>query len=456
MTATATSTNSHIWKIINGSLLFFLHPGQIRALESVAQVVAIIAGTQSGKTVFGPVWLLHEMMKRGPGEYGVVSPTFKLMKLKALKEFLKLFEKGLKLGKYNKGDQEFIFSEDGLMYLFGRTDIPCSVQFGHASNPDSLESMTLLAVWCDEAGQKAFKGDSYEALQRRLNFQDGRMLITTTPYDLGWLKRMIWDKWMAGDKDIEVISFKTIDNPSFPKDRYYAAKKRMPRWKFLLFYDAIFTKPAGTIYDCFNEDFHVVPAFSIPKDWIRPWGVDFGSVNTACCKVVVNPDYDEDAEKTPWNRKYYLYQTYKAGGKTEKRHIESLLAKDRPGIDPKAVGGAPSEDEWRDNFGKAGLYIKRPTIVSVEVGIASVYAMLATGELAIFDTCTRLIDDLNSYSRELDKNDEPTKVIAEKHSYHRLDALRYVCSEIEANPGFAGDTTVIDTYENQNETDHDI
>ena len=41
--------------------------------------------------------------------------------------------------------------------------------FGHANDPDSLESATAKAAWLDEAAQNKFKLDSWEAILRRLS-----------------------------------------------------------------------------------------------------------------------------------------------------------------------------------------------------------------------------------------------------------------------------------------------
>jgi hypothetical protein len=457
MATAVAHLKNQIYTVRDGSLLFFLHKGQRAALECMARIVAVIAGTQSGKTVFGPVWLLHEIIRCGPGEYGVVSPTFSLMEKKALKEFLKLFEKTLKLGSYHKGDRQFYFNEEGLLYLFGRSDVECTVIFGYAENPDSLESMTLIAVWCDEAGQKQFKADSFDALMRRLAVAGGegfgRMLITTTPYDLGWLKVRIYDRWRKGDPEIGVIQFKSTENPAFSKEEYKRAEKRMQRWKFEQFYNAKFTRPATAIYDIFNENFHVVKAFNIPKHWKKLWGIDFGQVNMAAVKIAINPDYDPEGPREEWNRKYYIYETYKPAQKTPKEHVGSLKKQGDALADPIAVGGAPSEDEWRDEFAKAGLVIHRPMIVSVEVGIDKVYALFAEGELAVMDSCERLIQDINDYQREPDAEGEATDKIQAKSTWHRLDALRYGGSELAVNPTIIHGITVIDTY--QDEEDHD-
>jgi hypothetical protein len=58
-----------------GELSFRFHRGQMRAWKSAKRFVVVLAGTQSGKTSFGPIWLLNEIQNRGPGDYMVVTPT---------------------------------------------------------------------------------------------------------------------------------------------------------------------------------------------------------------------------------------------------------------------------------------------------------------------------------------------------------------------------------------------
>jgi phage terminase large subunit-like protein len=160
------------------------HRGQWRAWESTARFIAVLAGTQSGKTVFGPHWLLREIKERGPGDYMIVSPTFPLLELKALVEFKRLFIDHLRLGTYVANPiRRFVFSEEGMRAThpgWVKGMAKTQVFFGYADNPDSLESATLKGVWCDEAGQKAFKLGSYEALRRRTSLYQGRILFTTT------------------------------------------------------------------------------------------------------------------------------------------------------------------------------------------------------------------------------------------------------------------------------------
>src|SRR5687767_14639863 len=72
---------------VEEQLGFAFHKGQLRAWESAKRFPLVLAGTQSGKTAFGPVWLYREIERRGHGDYLVVTPTYPLLKLKALTDF---------------------------------------------------------------------------------------------------------------------------------------------------------------------------------------------------------------------------------------------------------------------------------------------------------------------------------------------------------------------------------
>jgi hypothetical protein len=258
------------------------HPGQMRAWDSKKRFVCIFSGTQGGKTTFGPPWLFREIAKRGPGDYLCATPTFPLLDMKALPAFRKLFEQTLKLGAFVGYRRKFIFSEYGKKYLFGENaDLSQDtvVTFGHANEPESLESVTAKAAWLDEAGMARFRLGSWEAIQRRLSIHQGRALITTTPYNLGWLKQKLWDPWEASHRnhpDIDIIRFDSTENPSFPPEEFERVRRELPRWKFDLFYRAVFTRPAGLIYDCFDPKRHKIPRFAIKPTWQTYLGLDFG------------------------------------------------------------------------------------------------------------------------------------------------------------------------------------
>ncbi|NBW18285.1 MAG: hypothetical protein EBR82_60960, partial [Caulobacteraceae bacterium] len=61
------SSLRELWRTnrVTNKFQFVPHAGQEKALVAKERFVAIIAGTQSGKTAFGPIWLLNEITRCG-------------------------------------------------------------------------------------------------------------------------------------------------------------------------------------------------------------------------------------------------------------------------------------------------------------------------------------------------------------------------------------------------------
>lgn len=438
----------------DGEMQYLFHRGQWLAWNSLKRFILVLAGTQSGKTSFGPTWLHREIQLCGPGDYMVVTPTHILSELKLLPEFLWLFEHIYQLGKYKTHPfRHFKLSKEGEIRMFGHVqDTPTNIIFGYAQNPNSLESATAKAIWCDESGQKEFKLASWEALLRRLSLSQGRVLHTTTPYDLGWLKQKLYDVFHAAKRLgaehplIDVISFDSTENPAFSQEEFKRAEADLPKWKFDMFYRGRFSRPAGMIYDCFERDRHVIAAKEIPEEWQRFVGVDFGGVNTAAVFLARDPKPIHLGARDRYH--YTLYKEYLAGGRTAGEHASAMLEgepfvrdlyKPVPNWEhrrPIAVGGAKSEDQWRLEFGKGGLAIAVPPVSDVEVGIDRGYALLKNNEVSILAECEKIIAQFETYTRELDENNEPTEKIASKETFHLLDAYRYIASRINTGMNY--------------------
>lgn len=416
---------TRLTEVENGRLNLTLHAGQAKAWRSERRFTFVVAGTQGGKTSFGPHWLFREMQRKGPGDYLCVTSTFPLLKLKMLPEFLWLFQHTLRLGRWNASDRIFEVSDAGKKMLRYPADSYTRVIFGSATHPESLESATAKAAWLDECGQDQFRLDSWYAVLRRLALNRGRVLGTTTPYNLGWLKQEIYDRWRNGDPDIAMIQFKSLQNPAFPREEYDDAKRRLPNWKFRMFYDGEFGKPAGLIYGDFDDRYredggNKVHPFDLPRHWPRYAGVDFGAVNTATVFLAHDPEADV----------YYLYHDSLEGGKTSREHAEAALNVARGTNMVSWFGGAKSESQPRMDWGEAGVPLLGPPIADVEAGIDRVISLFKTQRLYVFDSCKGTLDELGTYSRETDDQGEPLEKIKDKATFHRLDALRYVVQGI--------------------------
>jgi hypothetical protein len=381
-----------------------LHAGQTQAHDSIKRQVFIIAGTQSGKTSYLPVWLDREIREKGEGDYMAVTATYDLLKLKFLPELQNYF---VHLFGWDESKSEKTIYRQYKPRMFTR--IICR----SADAEGGLESMSGKGALFDECGQDGVKVNAYEAVLRRLSLSQGRLLGSTTPYNLGWLKTQIFDKWRGGDPDIQVIQFKSTMNPSFPIEEYERARRTLPTWKFEMFYNGNFSRPAGMIYEDFSQ-LHIVPAFDVPAHWARYLGVDFGAVHTA--KVWIAQD--------PASNLYYLYRESLDGGLTTREHVDAVKKYNENNL--LAWGGAKSETQQRMDWKAAGLQLGEPRVADVEAGINRVIALLKEKQLFVFDTCTGVIDEFGTYSRELNANGQSTEKIKDKATFHRLDAVRYV------------------------------
>jgi len=406
--------NNDLVQTVDGRAKLHLHSGQTRAWESLRRFVFIVAGTQSGKTSFGPWLLWREIQRCGEGDYLAVTATYDLFKLKMLPEMLRVFCELLPGWAWQASDR-VIVSNDRKTRIILRS----------ANAPGGLESATAKAAWLDECGQDDFRLDSWEAVQRRLSLSQGRVFGTTTPYNLGWLKTEIYDKWRAGNPDYDVIQFKSTMNPRFPREEYERAKQSLPRWKFEMFYNGEFSRPAGLIYEDFIDEYreaggHKVHAFDIPPAWPRYVGTDFGAVNTSLCWLAYNPDQDV----------YYAYRSTLDGNKTTNEHAAAALALAKHENVQRWTGGARSETQQRMDWRAAGVPMLESPVIDVEAGIDRVIELFKTRRLFIFDTQIGLIEELNTYSRELDDAGQPIEKIKNKETFHRLDALRYDASAL--------------------------
>lgn len=420
-----------LFEVEGSKLALNLHPGQSRAWVSPARIVAIIAGTQGGKTSFGPWWLHREIMDKGSGDYIAATATFDLFKLKMLPELKLVFEHTLGIARYWSGDKvmEIRDPETGEFWA-NRSDDPMwsRIILRSASSEGGLESTSGKAAWLDEAGMDDFTLGAFEAVLRRLALARGRILITTTPYNVGWLKTEILDPWEQGDETIEVVNFASNMNPKFPQEEMEERELKMDTWKFRMFYLGLITKPAGLIFSMFvaldrdqvDEDGnpgHLVDDFDIPKEWVRYVAVDPGAVNQCVLWFAQDPVSEE----------YFLYRESLDGNKSTAEHVKNALQYVNQGERVKSwYIGNKSETQQRLDWSRNGARpVREPPFHDVEAGIDAIIEFLKTYRLYIFKSCRGTIAQFGSYRRKLDARDQPIKDILNKNAYHYIDGVRY-------------------------------
>ncbi len=388
------------------------HEGQMAALGSKARFIAMLAGSQSGKTVLCPEWLAQEIEAKGAGDYLVGTATYPLMELKLLPEFMLLFRDILQMGEWRQSEKIFQFwGGKGRIIFFS------------ATNPEAMESATAKAAVLDEAGQAQFQRQTWEAVQRRLATTLGRVLITTSLYySGGWLKHDLYDKWRTGDKDIEVIQFDSTMNPIFTKGEYERIRKTMPAWKFDLMHRGRFSDAVGRVYSMFDRDARVVKRIPIPKEWFVHVGHDFGLANPAALFVAQDPGTGD----------FWLFNEYLPGrGRSVAQHVEVFKEITKGYRVYNRLGGNHQEDEARQAFAAHGWPIQEPMSSNApNEQIKRVQGLMGLQRLYIFDDLEETLKELESYSYKMTDDYQVTDEIEDKARYHLLDAMRYVFSRV--------------------------
>lgn len=425
---------SSLYRVEKNKLILDLHPGQTRAWDSSARFIFMIAGSQGGKTSFGPWWLWREVMQQGGGDYLAVTSSFDLFKLKLLPEIRNVFEHVMKIGRYWSGDKVLEISDPATgKFLAKRADDPmyARIILRSASAESGLESATAKAALLDECGQDEFTLDTWFAVRSRLTLHRGRVLGTTTPYNLGWLKQQIFDR--RHDPEIDVIQFESVANPNFSAEEFEDLRRSMPKWKFDMRYRGQFGKPAGLIYSDFidenrDQGGHKVKPFKIPREWVRYVGVDPGGVNVAMIWLA------HDVE----TNRFYLYRESLDGGKSTSEHAKGaahLAAALGETVRFYYVGQKAEEQVRRDWIAAGVRNVREPSVHEVESGIDRVIELLKRFRLYIFEDCTGILDEIGRYQRVVTPDGETTEAIKDKEKFHRLDALRYAAIGVTSPAG---------------------
>jgi len=409
---TAESPQANVVKI---NLL----PGQARILTNFTdRIEAAIAGTGGGKTMTG-YWWIHSRMEAYPGfTWGMAEPTWprldKIILNSSDPDRPTLEQYFQKIGHhpdYSKGER-ILRTDYGQIYLYT------------AENPNSMQGQPLKGFWLDEGGQMSLL--AHETALQRVGMLEGQELITTTPYNLGWLLTEVVRKKGPG---IAVEQWRSVDRPGFPRATYEFMRQRLPDWRFRMLYDAQFEKPAGLIYSCFNEAVCVIDRFPIPKEWFVYTFHDFGPDNPAALFTAVDPATGN----------YFHFHEYLPGpGISVHERVEAWKEITKGYNVIKRVGGNPQEEETREAYNAHGWIITAPKIKHVEPQIDKVVGMKQLNKVFVFRDMVHYLDEQRTFARKLNDAGEVTEDIDNEARFHLMACERYGLSDFTPETAQSG------------------
>ena len=363
--------------------------------------------------------------------YIAAAPNYKTMQGGMMQSFLKVVEP-LRLGTYNKQDKEYTFKNKHKIY------------FRSLDSDRALEGLTdVYGAWADEAGQYAHAG--WMHLQARCSPNQAPMLITTTPYGLGWLYTDVFLPYNRDDRMIlieggEEVEYKARDyifmvqgwsneNPAF-RENMALQRRRLGDQEFERLYAGTFQQMQGLVYPDFTPQTHIIPvadwekvfykkAPQLPLGWKVTAGVDWGSSNEgdpfAVAVIVYGPD----------GRSYQVDEVLRHGmSATDMLNILQELQK-MWGI--QMFYCDTNYPLIIEDMNRKGMQAKgTDKSAGVSYGIAQHHSIIRTKRRQIFSNCEFTIASYQTYAYK--KITSPERAPHAKPSHlmsDLMDAIRY-------------------------------
>ena len=363
--------------------------------------VAFISGSGAGKTVAGKAAQVMYMLEN-PGQVWLVAePTWDMVDRILLTDLpgnpsLISWVRMLDPDAHYVRSRRTIYSQSlGNIVLVS------------GGQPEGMEGVHAAGVWLDEAGQMSKL--AYETAERRCSAVDGRLRITTTPYNRGWLFRDVYQLWEKGDQDIHVIRAPSTSNPAYSNEAFERNRRNWTAARFNMMMLGGFERPEGMIYTAWNEDLLVEP-FDIPDVWPKRAAVDLGwNHPTGAVAAAQDP-----------SGTYYLYWEHRKGETLIANHAKTFKTLHPP---PEVWYGDPAAAQERAELRNAGLPIV-PANNEVLAGIDTVQELMTTGRLRVFNNLLYWQDGVEGYQWDSKDDllvDKPIKIDDDL-----MDATRYL------------------------------
>lgn len=358
---------------------------------------------QSGKTFLGSVWV-QKKLEQTKGKTGLIAaPTVKLLQQSTLEKYFQFVPE----------HRKFYKKQEGVIELPDKTKI----FIRSTDEPLGLEGMTLHWAWLDEAGMMAKL--VWTVIRSRVSITGGQVLMTTTPYNMGWLYQDVYLPWrQKKDEAIEVFTWKSIENPFFPKDYATQERLRLRPEEYARRYEGEFTKMQGLVWE-FPEDQVFDPENKIVLQLLRYperviGGIDWGFHNPTGILVIKVKD-----------ARFYVVDEWKESGKTTAEIVNQVKEFARK-HEVVIWYPDPAEPDRIEELRRGSLRIGE-TNKDVPVGLSHVESLIREKKLFISNRCEQLLDEMTQYHFEEGTDGKPLKELPVKMNDHLCDSLRYAC-----------------------------
>lgn len=343
----------------------------------------------------------------------ITSPTFPIIEQSTLPPFLRLMDD---CGHHDKKNNCFYMTGGGTCW------------FRTGKDPDSIVGIPKVrAILGDEAGKYSLY--FWENIQGRSDSLAAPIMLVTSPYTLNWLyKEIILPKKKdpRARPDVKLVQAASVENPYFNRERYYARQLTMDPRRFKMMYGGAWDRPAGLVYDCFDDELNVCDPLEFPAGTKFFGGIDWGYTEHFAFTI---------RAVTPSGQHYGISETYKtnlemgavAAAVVAKCEVHKPV--DVIYADPSQPGAIAFVNRALKTAGLKTSVV--PANNSKRLGLDAHYSLLKTRRLKYFKGQMRwTLDELDSYHypepEDLNPDDRAKEALPVEQKDHLMDAERYV------------------------------
>jgi hypothetical protein len=382
---------------------------QQKAILTDKRILLCGAGTQWGKTRVGAVRMktkIHTYTDKDDN-FLITAPTYKTLHQSTLPAFLKFMEG---CGVYDKKFDLFRVHGGGTVYCRTETD------------PDSIVGITNIRhVWGDEAGK--YRRYFWENIQARADFCGCGIDLTTSPYSLNWIPKELIKPYQKGLRpDVEYIQAASWENPYhslYQQEARDLKQRTMDPRRFDMIYGGLFGKMSGLVFDCFDEDLHIVKPFQLPSGTKYFGGIDWGFTDPFVLSV---------RGITPSGHHVKVSEFYKTGMTPSQIVDQVKRTKEVFGVENFFAD--PSRPEYIQELNANGV----PCTAAendILLGVGQHYDLIKSGRYQIFEgTSPNTQDEYSTYHypepEDLGPDDKQKEQLPVDQANHCMDTERYI------------------------------
>ena len=295
----------------------------------------VCAGRRSGKSVLAQLTVIDWAVKN-VGTYWIVAPTYRQAKQIHWKGLQHYVPQAI-IDKKNEVELSITLKNGSIIELKG------------AENPDALRGVKLRGLVVDEiASIRNWEWLWQEVLRPTLTDYIAPALFISTPKGFNHFYNLYQEGQSTDGGDYRSWRFTSYDNPYVSKEEIDAQRKELTEDTFQQEFMADFKTHTGLVHKTFERTIHILPDMTLPKEWQRARGFDFGSTHyTASIRFVIPPSEDV----------WFVESCYLDNKRSIEDHATAILSQDYTyGFIPS--WGDPSGGQWFSEFAKYNIYIE--------------------------------------------------------------------------------------------------